>query len=150
MLREVTACGGIAKRNNVSVDKLKELNPNLKGNTIQPNQTLVINKQDAKQVHDLNAQWNNESEWNANNISAIQHARHDGNYVIVNKDRHTLTVYDKFNKPVYSTSNISTGASGNDYNTITKRNLSVMQNMSTPAGISTISSVGTYHGLPSF
>lgn len=96
-----------------------------------------------------------ESKLNLQNISAIQGYKHDNNYVIIDKKNRRLTIYDKNNNPLYITSDFSTGASGNDYNTITytdkNGNIRNMQgNNSTPAGILEISGKGMYHGYPSF
>ena len=95
-----------------------------------------------------------EEEYNKSNISAIQHAPHSGNYIIINKADKLLTVFDKNNNVLYSTSDISTGASGNDYNTVTYQNkgsiVNGVGNNSTPAGISMIDGIGEYHGAPSF
>jgi len=66
-----------------------------------------------------------------------------------------LTVYDKRNKELYKTSAISTGASGDDYNTVTCVDSdgaikNGAGNNSTPAGMYEVSGRGTYHGYPSF
>lgn len=96
-----------------------------------------------------------EDRLNLENITAIQGYKHDGNYIVIDKKNRQLTVYDKDNNPIYNTSDISTGASGNDYNTITYvdeqgRIRNNQGNNSTPAGILEISGKSTYHGYPSF
>lgn len=96
-----------------------------------------------------------ESRLSLKNIDAIQGYQHDGNYVIIDKKNRKLTIYDKNNKVLYESSDFATGASGNDYNTVTyvdeqgkiRNNAG---NNSTPAGILEISGKGTYHGYPSF
>lgn len=89
------------------------------------------------------------------NIAAIQSVSHRGNYVVIDKVNKKLTVYNKDNKPIYVTDNIATGASGDDYNTITYVDANgVIRNMqgnnSTPAGITEITGKGVYHGAKSF
>ena len=84
----------------------------------------------------------------------IQSVEHNKNYAIVDKANHTIEVYSPNHELLYISKNINTGASGNDYNTITKtdsqgRLLNMQGNNSTPAGITTISGIGTYHGYPS-
>lgn len=140
----------IAKKYNTTVDKLRDLNPNIKNDLILPGQKVVYNKKEAKAIYNLREDWNNQDEWNKNNISAIMHAPHQGNYVLVDKNNHRLSIFDKDNNLLFSTNNIATGESGNDYNTITKADLSEKMNMSTPAGISQITGLGEYHGAISF
>lgn len=89
------------------------------------------------------------------NMAAIQSVSHRGNYVVIDKVNKKLTVYNKDNKPIYVTDNIATGASGDDYNTITYVDANgVIRNMqgnnSTPAGITEITGKGVYHGAKSF
>ena len=146
----------IAKQNNIGLDTLYEYNPQYKeGKTLMPNDNLVIGKQSGIKAYNIRDQWKKEKEINKSNIAAIQSVNHEGNYVIIDKANKKLVVYDKDNKPIYTTNDISTGASGDDYNTITYMGKSGeiennAGNNSTPAGILKVSSVGEYHGFPSF
>lgn len=145
----------IANRNGISLDELRSYNPNLKGDVIHPDDIINIAPQYEERLVNLRNERMMEEIYNRDNISAIQGAKHDRNYVIVDKKSGTLTVYDKQNNPIYQSKGISTGASGNDYNTITYVNpdgsiRNKAGNNSTPAGITTIRNVGLYHGSPSF
>jgi LysM repeat protein len=86
---------------------------------------------------------------------AIKASVQTGNYIVVDKKNKKLTVYNKNDRPIYTTADVSFGTSGNDYNTITyvKGNGTIKSgegNMSTPAGITAISGIGTYHGAPAY
>lgn len=145
----------IANRNGISLDELRSYNPNLKGDVIHPDDVINIAPEYETRVVDIRREQALEDFYNRNNIDAIQGAHHDRNYVIVDKKNGTLTVFDKNNEPIYQSKGISTGASGDDYNTITYVNpdgsiRNMAGNNSTPAGITTIKSVGLYHGSPSF
>lgn len=145
----------IANRNGISLDELRSYNPNLKGDVIHPDDIINIAPQYEERLVNLRNERIMEEMYNQDNISAIQGAKHDRNYVIVDKKSGTLTVYDKQNNPIYQSKGISTGASGDDYNTITYVNpdgsiRNKAGNNSTPAGITTIKNVGLYHGSPSF
>ena len=140
----------VATQHGLTVDQLRQLNPNIKNDLIHPNDELVYSRKEAKQIHNLKDEWNKESRFNRDNKTAIMNAPHNSNYALIDKENHRLTIFDKDNNILYTTNNISTGESGNDYNTITKADLSEKMNMSTPAGISQITSTGTYHGAPSF
>lgn len=144
----------IAKDNNITLDELIRLNPT-KQNMIHPNDVLRLEPDRITEEINIRNERQRESKLNLQNISAIQGYKHNNNYVIIDKKNRKLTVYDKNNNPLYTTSDFSTGASGNDYNTITytdkNGNIRNMQgNNSTPAGILEISGKGTYHGYPSF
>ena len=87
-------------------------------------------------------------------MGAIQGYAHQNNYIVIDKAKGILTVYSKDNKPLAQT-NISTGLSRNDYNTITYTDKNgelrdYAGNNSTPAGITEISSVNQYYGYPSY
>ena len=146
----------IAKNNNISLDELYRLNPNINSNsTIFPGDEITLTPELIQYDVDLRQERLEESIANNNNITAIQKASHDRNYVIVDKKNKLLSVYDKHNKLIYQTDEISTGLSGDDYNTITyvDANGHIKHgagNNSTPAGITTIRNVGLYHGSPSF
>lgn len=172
----------IAKQNNISLKDLLAYNTDYKDisklhpgdiinlqrkpyntNLNQPNNNKYITSSFTNnqlpnptktQIIDLKQEQALEEEYNKSNISAIQHAQHSGNYIIIDKANKLLTVFDKNNNPLYSTSNISTGASGNDYNTVTYQSkgsiVNGVGNNSTPAGISMIDGIGEYHGAPSF
>lgn len=144
----------IAKDNNISLDELIRLNPTKK-DIIYPNDELRLEPDKIKKTVDIRKERQKEDRLNLENITAIQGYHHDSNYVILDKANRKLTIYDKNNKPLYETSDISFGASGNDYNTITYvdangRIRNMQGNNSTPAGITTITGKGTYHGFPSF
>lgn len=98
--------------------------------------------------------WAKEEELNKTNMGAIQGYAHQNNYIVIDKAKGILTVYSKDNKPLAQT-NISTGLSRNDYNTITYTDKNgelrdYAGNNSTPAGITEISSVNQYYGYPSY
>lgn len=144
----------IAKANGISLDELKSLNPQLKNDIIHAGDTLKLAPEYETKLVNLRNEQAQEDIWNRDNITAIQHAQHDGNYVIIDKKNNNLSIFDKNNKLLYTTKDISTGLSGQDYNTITYQGKGGLENYagnnSTPAGILTISSIGTYHGAPSF
>ena len=145
----------IANRNGITLDELRSYNPNLKGDVIHPDDIINIAPEYEERLVNLRNERMMEEMYNRDNISAIQGAKHDRNYIIVDKKNGTLTVYDKQNNPIYQSKGISTGASGDDYNTITYVNpdgsiRNKAGNNSTPAGITTIKNVGLYHGSPSF
>ena len=144
----------IAKANGISLDELKSLNPQLKSDIIHAGDTLKLASEYETKLVNLRNEQAQEDIWNRDNITAIQHAQHDGNYVIIDKKNNNLSTFDKNNKLLYTTKDISTGLSGQDYNTITYQGKGGLENYasnnSTPAGILTISSTGTYHGAPSF
>ena len=143
----------IAKDNNITLDELIRLNPTKK-DIIYPDDELRLEPDKIKKTVDIRKERQEEDKLNLENITAIQGYHHDSNYVILDKANRKLTIYDKDNKPLYETSDISFGASGNDYNTITYvdangRIRNMQGNNSTPAGITTITGKGTYHGFPS-
>lgn len=144
----------IAKDNNITLDELIRLNPTKK-NMIHPNDELRLEPDKITEEINIRNERQREAKLNSTNIGAIQGYRHNGNYVIIDKKNRTLTVYDKDNNPLYTSSDFATGASGNDYNTVTYvdeqgKILNNAGNNSTPAGILEISGKGTYHGYPSF
>lgn len=145
----------ISKQNNIPLTKLRQLNPQIKGDLIKVGQVLNLKPKLLQKFIDLREERTNENELNKDNLSAIQSIPHNSNYVVVDKKNSTLNVFNSNNDLIYSTKDISTGASQNDYNTITYvDSKGVIRNKagnnSTPAGITTITGVGTYHGYPSF
>ena len=144
----------IAKNNNMDLNELLKLNPNI-NRTIHPNDIIKLEPEKITKVVNIRQERERERKFNLDNVQAIQNAQHDGNYVIIDKKNRNLTIFDRNNNPLYSTDKIATGASGNDYNTITYVDKSgkikdKQGNNSTPAGITVIDGVGTYHGYPTF
>lgn len=146
----------IAHEHGLTLDELREFNPQLKGkNLIFPNQELFLEaKPSSAKIVDIREQKIVESS-KLSDKEKIQSVEHNKNYAIVDKANHTIEVYSPTHELLYTSKNINTGVSGNDYNTITKtdskgRLLNMQGNNSTPAGITTISGIGTYHGYPSF
>lgn len=150
----------IASKNKMSLNQLMALNPQIKNiNNISIGQKINLSNSAPKVEREK--QWvkvdelrTKEAEYNKTNLGAIQGATHDSNYVVIDKKGKKLTVYNANNEVVYETSDISTGLSGNDYNTktFTRNGKDVYGegNMSTPAGVTRISSMDMYHGAPSF
>lgn len=149
----------IAKANNLSLQDLYNLNPDLQnkdiihtGDIIRIRKQITPPRYKYRTLREIEAEQNLA---NRNNISSIQSSYHDSNYVIIDKKNKRFTVYDKNNNKIYETKDIATGASKNDYNTVTYVDENgiirdMMGNNSTPAGISIISGIGEYHGVPSF
>lgn len=145
----------IAKEHNTDLDTLKRLNPSINPDIIKVGQIIKIGKQESPTLYNVKNEWKREQDLNSDNVKAIQSVKHDGNYIIIDKANNTLSVFDNKNKLLYKTTDISTGKSGNDYNTITYVDqrghiISGKGNESTPAGITKITGVSTYHGFPSF
>lgn len=145
----------IAKEHGIPLARLRQLNPQLKGDMIHPEDRLNISPEYREQIVDIRQERAQEDILNADSFSAIQGAHHDSNYVVVDKANKRLNIFDKNNNLLYTTTDISTGASGNDFNTITyvDKNGKIRNNAgnnSTPAGISVITGTGDYHGYPSF
>lgn len=146
----------IAKSNNINLETLYQYNPQYRSKKIlMPGDKIIIGKKSLQKPYDIREQRIKEQTANQNNISAIQNVHHDGNYVIIDKKNKSLNVYNKNNKLIYHTNDISTGASGDDYNTITYvdkfgKIINGKGNNSTPAGITKITGTSTYHGFPSF
>lgn len=146
----------IAHENGITMDNLRTMN-NLSSDLIHPNQELVVGKISNKSVprrYNVKKQWEKDKKLN-DNLSIIQSVNHDDYYIVVDKKNKKVSVYDTDNNLTYSSSGISTGVSGDDYNTITYVNsnghiISGKGNNSTPAGITYITGIGTYHDLPSF
>lgn len=144
----------IAKENNIELDELIRLNPT-KQNMIHPNDILRLEPDKITKEINIRDERQRENRLSLQDITAIQGYKHDNNYVIIDKKNRQFSIYDKDNNLLYSTSNFSTGESGEDYNTITyaDKNGNVINkkgNNSTPAGITEISGKGIYHGYPSF
>lgn len=143
---------GIAKKYNIPLSEIMKLNPG-KGDIIQVGDSINLTPNTYKKVVDLRAEWEKEQHYKSN-IDAIVNAYHDSNYVIVDKANRSLSVMSPSGELLYSTDKIATGKSGQDYNTITRTKdgklINYAGNNSTPAGISVIEGVGTYHGHPSF
>lgn len=144
----------ISKKYNIPFDELLRLNKTKK-NIIRTGDEIKLEPDKITERVDIRKERAKEYEANKDNISAIQGYRHNDNYVIIDKKNRNLQVFDKNNKLLYETSDFSTGASGDDYNTITKidengRLIDMAGNNSTPAGILRITGKGTYHGYPAF
>lgn len=143
----------IAKANNISFDEITKLNPT-KTNIIHTGDIIKISPDEMIEEINVREERLREQYLNKDNISAIQGYKHNDNYVIIDKKNRKLNIYDKNNNLLYSTNDFATGASGNDYNTITyEKDGKIVNNAgnnSTPAGILEISGKGTYHGYPSF
>lgn len=144
----------IAKENNIELDELIRLNPT-KQNMIHPNDVLRLEPDRITKEINIRDERQRENRLSLQDITAIQGYKHDNNYVIIDKKNRQFSIYDKDNNLLYSTSNFSTGQSGEDYNTITyaDKNGNIINkkgNNSTPAGITEISGKGIYHGYPSF
>lgn len=145
----------IAKEHGIPLAKLRQLNPQLKSDTIYVDDKINISPEYREQIVDIRDERAQEDIINRDNFNAIQSAQHNSNYVVIDKKNKRLNIFDKNNNLLYSTTDISTGASGNDYNTITyvdKKGTirNGAGNNSTPAGISVITGEGTYDGFPSF
>ena len=146
----------IAKENNINLETLYQYNPQYRNKKIlMPGDKIIIGKKSLLKPYNIREQRIKEQTANQSNISAIQNVNHDGNYVIIDKKNRSLNVYNKNNKLIYHTNDISTGASGDDYNTITYvdkfgKLINGKGNNSTPAGITKITGTSTYHGFPSF
>lgn len=142
----------IAKDNGISLDEYKKLNPN-KYDKLFVGDVVRLSPERVKETVDIRKERERERILNKDNISAIQGFKHDSNYAIVDKKNKLIKVYNKDNKLLYQSSDISTGFSGNDYNTVTYQGSGSIENFagnnSTPAGILTISGKGEYHGSPS-
>lgn len=148
----------ISREHNVSMDEIRQWNPGIKNDIIYPDNELKVSKPIIPKktfYEDVNVIRSREKSLNQNNVTAIQSTYHDQNYSIIDKKNNVLKVFDKNNKLLFETPNISTGKSGDDYNTITYVNkkgsiVSGKGNESTPAGITSITGKGEYHGVPSF
>ena len=145
----------LAKQYNISFDDIQRYNPQIKDGVLHVGDKLRVAPQYREQVVDLRKEREREDVISYDNIAAIQNTPHNGNYVITDKKNNELYIFSKDNQLLYKTSDISTGESGNDYNTITytdsKGNIrNKAGNNSTPAGISVITGTGSYHGFPSF
>lgn len=145
----------LAKQYNISFDDIQRYNPQIKDGVLHVGDKLRVAPQYREQVVDLRKEREREDVISYDNIAAIQNTPHNGNYVITDKKNNELYIFSKDNQLLYKTSDISTGESGNDYNTITyvDDNGNIKNkagNNSTPAGISVITGTGSYHGFPSF
>lgn len=151
----------IAKNNNISLDQLLTYNKDkLKGNlntVIHPGDQLYVpfaQKRYITSWQNLNDVNQYEEQVNKNNLQAIQAAPHENRYAVIDKHNRTFTIYDSNNNIIYRTNKISSGASQDDYNTVTyRRNGDIIDgagNMSTPAGITVISSRTEAFGHPAF
>ena len=81
----------IARANGISLDELKSLNPQLKSDIIHAGDTLQLTPEYETKLVNLRNEQAQEDIYNRNNITAIQHAYHDGNYVIVDKKNNNLS-----------------------------------------------------------
>ena len=145
----------IAYDNNISLEELKAMNPQLKNNIIHVGDKINLDHQYETSLVNIRDREKQEAEYNKDDISAIKHATHYGNYVIIDKANGLLQVFDKSGNLLFGTEDISFGKAGTDYNTVTYSSKdgsleNFAGNNSTPAGISKITNVGNYHGVPSF
>lgn len=142
----------IAKENGISLDEYKRLNPD-KYDKLYVGDVVRLNPEQVTEQVDIRKERQKEYNLNKDNVSAIQGFKHDSNYAIVDKKNKLIKVYNKDNKLLYQSTGISTGLSGNDYNTVTYQGSGGIENFagnnSTPAGILTVSGKGVYHGVPS-
>lgn len=146
----------IAKNNNLSLQQIIRYNPDIKnpdiikvGQQIKLGLDSPIEKKSLYNLKEVRKQ-----EANFDNIAAIQSSKHNSNYVILDKNKQKMFIYNSNNNLLDSIPTI-TGASNQDYNTKTYIDangelVDMKGNNSTPAGITEISSVGIYHGVPSF
>lgn len=150
----------IAQKNNTTVAELTKLNPQIKNiNNIQIGD--VINYPKAVETEETMQYYSKDYLKKRNeyinklpNEDKIKTINHTNNYAIVDKKNHKISVYDKNNR-LLTEQPIATGLNETDYNTITYVDangniISNAGNMSTPAGITQITSKGSYHGMPSF
>lgn len=149
--------GKIAKDNGMSLESLLKLNPQFVGreNQINIGEKVNIGTPSVGKNRQFKTM-KERREWEAglDNIGAIQNYKHDKNYAIVDKNAQTLTVYGPDNK-IVRRFHVNTGSSNEDYNTKTYEDekghiLYGQGNMSTPAGITEIVSVGNDYGHNSF
>ena len=148
---------GIAKANNIPYEVLRQYNPQIANpNIIRIGESINLTKKDdyVPQRRNLREYYAEEEKLNSSNISAIQGAKHNQNYAIIDKANKNIKVYNSKNELLYESKGINLGKSNNDYNTVTYskngRLLYGQGNNSTPAGMTMISSKGNYHGNPSF
>ena len=150
----------IAKKNNLTLQQLLKLNPQHRANPdkIKIGDQVVISSDEKADVKRRNIKQLREQEASyKTNLDVILASRHNSNFGVIDKDKQTLTVYDK-DKNILATVPVNTGARNLDYNTRTytsddSRNgrlISHLGNESTPAGITEITSVSKYHGVPAF
>ena len=143
----------IAKKNKMSLGDLATYNPHIKDiNKIQIGDSIYLEPEKPKKEWvDINELYGKEDSYNS--LESILNAPHNGNYAILDKNKGWLWAYDR-NNNVLDSMRISSGLSGNDYNTAMVFRDGKVQygegNMSTPAGIYKITGQGTYHGVPSF
>ena len=148
---------GIAKANNIPYEVLRQYNLQIANpNIIRIGESINLTKKDnyTPQRRNLREYYAEEEKLNSSNVSAIQGAKHNQNYAIIDKANKNIKVYNSKNELLYESKGINLGKSDNDYNTVTYskngRLLYGQGNNSTPAGITMISSKGNYHGNPSF
>ena len=150
----------IASENNIPLREVLKLNKDIKNINLlsvgqkinlpvidERNPVLYNYRELRKKENSINSTGDNEH--------IIKSANHKENYIIVDKKKKSISVYDKNNNLLYNTKNIGTGKSGDDYNTITYVDsngnlINHKGNNSTPAGITKITGVSSYHGKPSF
>lgn len=143
----------ISRQYGISLSELRNLNPQIKGDLIHPGDILRTSPQYTNQI--INIRNERAKESSLDSLGSIMNYNHQGNYVLIDKKNNTLTVFDRNNNQLFQTKDISTGKSGNDYNTITYvDSRGVIRNNagnnSTPAGITFITGKGQYHGFDSF
>lgn len=149
---------GIAKKTGIHFLDLIEYNKGLGDvNKIQIGQKIKLppmsspdNDDDYRNIRKREAELNKSGD----NEAIIKSIKHDKNFAIIDKKAKKIKVYTPDNRLIY-TGNVFSGKSGDDYNTITYTDdkggiVNYAGNNSTPAGITKISGVGTYHGHPSF
>ena len=146
----------IAKNNNLSLQQIIRYNPDIKNpDIIKVGQQIKLGLDspiEKKSLHNLKEVRKQEATFD--NVAAIQSSKHNSNYAILDKNKQRMFIYDSNNNLLDSIPTI-TGASNEDYNTKTYIDangelVDMKGNNSTPAGITEISSVGVYHGVPSF
>lgn len=143
----------ISRQYGISLSELRNLNPQIKGDLIHPGDILRTSPQYTNQIVNIRDERAKES--SLDSLGSIMNYNHQGNYVLIDKKNNTLTVFDRNNNQLFQTKDISTGKSGDDYNTITYvDSRGVIRNNagnnSTPAGITFITGKGQYHGFDSF
>jgi LysM repeat protein len=146
----------IAKQNDVPLDSLLSFNPQIKNpNVIHTGDNIFLERQEfekPKEIKDIRETRQLESQLSSK--EAIMAATHKSNYAIIDKDAQKIEVYNPQGELLGKVDTV-TGQSNLDYNTKTYTDsrgelIDMQGNNSTPAGITEITSTGSYHGVPSF
>lgn len=77
----------IAKEYGIPLARLRQLNPQLKGDMIHPEDRLNISPEYREQIVDIREERARENLINTDSFNAIQSAQHDSNYVVVDKKK---------------------------------------------------------------